>query len=215
VTIRVLVADDHPMFRFGLIAALSAMEDIAVVGEAGSGDELLALAARERPDVVITDLAMPNLDGAAATARLLAGQPRLAVLILTMHDDDESLVAALQAGARGYLVKGAGLAEIARAVRSVAHGEAVYSAVVGSRIARLATDGPRPALPQLTPRERDVLDLLAAGRRNHDIAARLGMSEKTVRNHVSAVLMKLQVEDRTAAALRAREAGLGRGRAGG
>jgi DNA-binding NarL/FixJ family response regulator len=211
VTIRVIVADDHPMFRFGLSAALSGLPDVVVVGEASSGRELLAVGARERPDVVVTDLAMPDLDGAAATIRLLREQPHLAVLVLTMHDDDDSLLAALRAGARGYLVKGAELEEIARAVRAVAHGEAVYSAAVAGRIIRLAAEGPRPALPELTVREREVLDQIAAGRRNPEIARQLGMSEKTVRNHLSSLLLKLQVDDRTAAALRGRDAGLGRG----
>jgi DNA-binding NarL/FixJ family response regulator len=210
VTIRVLVADDHPMFRYGLMAALSGLDDVEVVAEAASGGELLALAERENPDVVITDLAMPGLDGAAAAGQLLAAHPATAVLVLTMHDDDESLAAALRAGARGYLVKGAGLEEIARAVRLVATGDAVYSSAVAGRVLRLAAEGPRQLLPDLTPRERDVLDLLAAGLRNSEIAARLGMSEKTVRNHISSVLFKLGVNDRTAAALRGREAGLGR-----
>jgi DNA-binding NarL/FixJ family response regulator len=209
-TIRVVLADDHPMFRFGLSAALSGLPDVEVVGEASSGGELLAVVARERPDVVVTDLAMPGLDGAAATTRLRSDQPDLAVLVLTMHDDDDSLLAALRAGARGYLVKGADLEEIARAVRAVAHGEAVYSAAVASRIIRLAAEGPRPVLPDLTVREREVLDHIAAGLRNPEIARQLGLSEKTVRNHVSSLLLKLQVDDRTAAALRGRDAGLGR-----
>src|SRR3954447_1850506 len=208
--IRVVLADDHPMFRFGLSAALSGLPDVVVVGEAASGQELLAVVASEQPDVVVTDLAMPGVDGAAATVRLRQDQPEMAVLVLTMHDDDDSLLAALRAGARGYLVKGAELDEIARAVRSVAHGEAVYSAAVAGRIIRLASEGPRPVLPDLTIREREVLDHIAAGLRNPEIARRLGLSEKTVRNHVSSLLLKLQVDDRTAAALRGRDAGLGR-----
>jgi DNA-binding NarL/FixJ family response regulator len=168
-----------------------------------------------QPDVVITDLTMPGLDGAAATRQLLSVRPDLAILVLTMHEDDEHVFTAMRAGARGYLVKGADGAEIIRAVQSVASGDAVYSGAVARRIVAFfagnQSDTPATrAFPDLTPRERDILSLLAAGCRNHEIARRLGMSEKTVRNHVSQVLTKLQVPDRTAAALKAREAGLGR-----
>jgi DNA-binding NarL/FixJ family response regulator len=164
--------------------------------------------------VVVTDLTMPGLDGVAATSRLLAAQPGVAVLVLTMHEDDEHVVAALRAGARGYLVKGADGAEIVRAVEAVAAGGAVYGGAVAGRIVSFyagdQADSPTArAFPDLTPRERDVLELLAAGCRNHEIARRLGVSVKTVRNHVSQVLVKLEVPDRTAAALRAKDAGLG------
>ena len=157
---------------------------------------------------------MPGLDGVAAIAQLLGLQPELPILVLTMHEDDAHVFAALRAGARGYLVKGADGEEIVRAVYSVASGEAVYGGAVARRIVafysgRQAESPAARAFPDLTPREREVLELLAAGCRNHEIARRLGMSEKTVRNHVSQVLTKLQVPDRTAAALRAREAGLG------
>jgi DNA-binding NarL/FixJ family response regulator len=166
-----------------------------------------------RPDVVITDLSMPDLDGVEATRRVLEAQPDIAVLVLTMHEDDEHVFAALRAGARGYLVKGAGGDEIVRAVLGVVSGDAVYAGPVARRIVAFFAGGgdespTARAFPTLTRRERDVLDQLAAGARNHEIARRLGMSEKTVRNHVSQVLLKLHVPDRTAAALRAREAGL-------
>jgi DNA-binding NarL/FixJ family response regulator len=208
--VRVVLADDHPMFRFGVAAALATAPDVELVGEASNGRELLAVVAGAAPDVVLTDLAMPDLDGAAATRALLARQPDLGVLVLTMHADDESVVRALRAGARGYLLKGAGRDELVRAVLAVAAGEALYDPAVARRIVDVFT-GARAAdpFPELTPRERQVLGLLAAGERNSAIARRLGMTDKTVRNHVSAILTKLQVPDRTAAALRARDAGLG------
>jgi DNA-binding NarL/FixJ family response regulator len=214
VTVRVVVADDHPMYRYGLTAVLSQAETIDVVAEVGSGPELLAAVAELAPDVVVTDLTMPGLDGATATRRLLDLRPDLPVLVLTMHEDDEHVFAAMRAGALGYLVKGADADEIVRAVHCVAAGEAVYGGAVARRIVSFyagRTDASRAdrAFPDLTPREREVLELLATGCRNHEIARRLAMSEKTVRNHVSQVLTKLQVPDRTAAALRAREAGLG------
>jgi DNA-binding NarL/FixJ family response regulator len=211
-TLRVIVADDHPMYRHGLTAVLAQADGIDVIAAVGDGEELLRSVDQHQPDVVISDLSMPALDGVAATARLLEAQPELAILVLTMHEDDEHVFAALQAGARGYLVKGAEGAEIIRAVQSVASGEAVYGGPVARRIAAFFAgdrQGPSSAFPDLTRRDREVLELLSAGCRNHEIARRLGMSEKTVRNHVSQVLLKLQVPDRTAAALKAREVGLG------
>jgi len=213
-SVRVVLADDHPMFRYGLRAALEAAPEIDVVGEAATGRELLAVVADTGPDVVLTDLAMPDLDGAAATRQLLADHPGLAVLVLTMHDDDESVFAALRAGAQGYLLKGANGAEVVRAVLAVAGGDAVYGRGVARRIVGFYSgaqdDYTAHAFPDLTAREREVLELLASGARNHEIARRLGLSDKTVRNHVSAVLLKLGVPDRTAAAVKARDAGLGR-----
>ena len=206
--LRVVLADDHPMYRYGVAAVLATEAEIELVGEASDGAALLALAERERPDVVLTDLAMPGTDGLSACRQLLARRPDLGILVLTMHADDESLVAALRAGARGYLVKGADKAELIAAIRAVADGQAVYGAAVARRIAGLfGAPGPAaPAFPDLTPREREVLDLLAQGGRNSEIARQLGMTDKTVRNHVSAILMKLQVPDRTAAAIKARDA---------
>jgi DNA-binding NarL/FixJ family response regulator len=210
--VRVVVADDHPMVRYGITAVLETAPEVELVGEAENGAELLALVRREQPDVVITDLAMPEMTGAEATAALRRAHPDVAVLVLTMHADDESLFAAMRAGARGYLLKGADRAELVRAIQSVASGEAVYGAAVAQRIVDFFTgaheDYAAKVFPELTDRERDVLRLLAQGRRNSEIAAELSLSDKTVRNHVSAVLLKLQVPDRTAAALRARDAGL-------
>jgi len=188
---------------------------VDIVGEAADGQELLAVVDHQQPDVVLTDLAMPGLDGAAAAAAILARHPNIAVLVLTMHEDNQALLGALRAGARGYLLKGADRAEIVRAVLAVAAGEAVYGAAVARRITDFFTGGglrdyTASAFPELTDREREVLDLVAAGCGNHDIARRLALSEKTVRNHVSAILFKLQVRDRAAVIAKARDAGLGK-----
>lgn len=213
-TIRVVLADDHPMYRYGLTAILEQSAAIDVVASVGDGASLVAAVDRLCPDVVVTDLSMPDLDGVTATQQLLGAKPELPVLVLTMHEDDEHVFAALRAGARGYLVKGADGEEIIRAVSSVAAGDAVYSGAVARRIVAFysgqQSQSPTARVfPDLTPREREVLELLATGCRNHEIARRLGMSEKTVRNHVSQVLTKLQVPDRTAAALKAHESGIG------
>jgi len=213
-TVRVVLADDHPMYRYGLTAVLDQAEEIEVVESVGDGAALLRAAAVHRPDVVVTDLTMPGLDGVTASARLSLSHPGLGIIVVTMHEDDEHVLAALVAGARGYLVKGADGEEIVRAVLAVAAGDAVYGGSVARRIVALCSGAAdvakRPdAFPDLTRRERDVLELLSAGCRNHEIALRLSLSDKTVRNHVSQVLMKLQVPDRTAAALKARDAGVG------
>jgi DNA-binding NarL/FixJ family response regulator len=211
-TVRVVLADDHPMYRFGLRAVLDASPEVEVVGEASDGVELLAVVNRCTPDVVLTDLSMPRLSGAAAIDELSRRHPQLGVLVLTMHEDDASLFGALRAGARGYLLKGADREEIVRAVLAVAGGDAVYGGAVARRVvdALTGTGSQAPAFPELTERERQVLELLAAGLATGRIAQRLALSDKTVRNHVSAVLTKLQVPDRSAAVARAREAGLGR-----
>jgi DNA-binding NarL/FixJ family response regulator len=207
-----VIADDHPMFRYGLRAVLDAAEEVTVVGEATDGQQLLTVVDQTRPDVVLTDLAMPGLDGATATRRLLDRHPQLGVLALTMHDD-QALFGALRAGARGYLLKGADKAEILRAVQAVAAGEAVYGAAVARRIVEFFTGAQQQyaaqVFPELTAREREVLELVAAGCGNHEIARRLVLSEKTVRNHVAAILLKLEVSDRAAPVAKARDAGLG------
>jgi len=213
-TIRIVVADDHPMYRYGLTAILEQAEGIEVVASVGDGAALIAAVAEHGADVVVTDLAMPALDGVTATRRLLEAVPGLPILVLTMHEDDEHVFAALRAGALGYIVKGSEGEEIVRAVRGVASGDAVYGGSVARRIVSFYAghevhSPTERAFPELTPREGEVLELLALGCRNHEIARRLGMSEKTVRNHVSQVLAKLQVPDRTAATLKARAAGLG------
>lgn len=208
-TIRVVVADDHPMFRYGIAMVLQQAESIEVVGEAADGHALLAAVADAAPDVVVTDLAMPGLDGTAAITRLQRSDPGVGILVLSMHDDDAHVFAALRAGALGYLLKGADAGEIVRAVQTVAAGDAVYGASIARRIMALGGSAPSSPLDGLTPRERDVLTALASGQRNAQIAASLVMAEKTVRNHVSSILLKLQVADRTAAALKAQAAGLG------
>ncbi|MBU2667301.1 response regulator transcription factor [Actinoplanes bogorensis] len=211
--VRVVVADDHPMFRFGLIAAIAVNPEIEIVGEAADGRALLTLVEDTGPDVVITDLTMPDLDGAAATRAILARHPEIKVLVLTMHDENQALIGALRAGARGYLLKGADRTEITRAVLAVAAGESVYGNGIAHRISDffVGADQDRAAtvFPELTDRERQVLKLVAAGCGNHDIARQLSLSEKTVRNHVSAILFKLHVSDRAAAVAKARDAGLG------
>ena len=210
-TVRVVLADDHPMYRFGLRSVLDASPEVEVVGEAADGAELLAVTEATGPDVVLTDLSMPRLTGTAAIDELTRRRPGLGILVLTMHEDDASLFGALRAGARGYLLKGADSEEIVRAVLAVAGGDAVYGGAVARRVvdALTGTAARAPALPELTAREREVLELLAAGLPTGQIARRLALSDKTVRNHVSAVLTKLQVPDRAAAVARARDAGLG------
>ena len=210
--VRVVIADDHPMFRFGLRAALTSQDGIEVVGEAEDGNALLAMVEDTRPDVVLTDLAMPHLDGTAAIRRLQDGHPGTGILVLTMHEDDEALVGALRAGARGYLLKGADRTEIARAVLAVASGSAVYGEAVAGRISAFFTQPQRryaaQVFPELTDREREILELVAEGDSNHAIARRLFLAEKTVRNHVSVIMNKLGAASRAAVVARARDAGL-------
>ncbi|HET9188509.1 MAG TPA: response regulator transcription factor [Acidothermaceae bacterium] len=212
--VRVVIADDHPMVRYGLRAVLDTHEQLSLVGEAQTGRELVDVVAATKPDVVITDLHMPDLNGAAATRVLLEQRPDLGVLILTMHDDDESVFEAMRAGARGYLLKGADRAELVSTVLALARGETVFGPSVARRIVGFFLESTLRysgnAFPSLTSREREVLDLVAAGKRNGEIARGLQLSEKTVRNHLSAIFTKLQVTDRSAAIVRAREAGLGR-----
>jgi DNA-binding NarL/FixJ family response regulator len=211
--VRVVVADDHPMFREGLIAALAAVPQVEVVGDAADGQQLLALVQRTEPDVVLTDLAMPELDGAAATRGILAESPNVKVIVLTMHEDDEAIFGALRAGARGYLLKGAEREQIVLAVLAVASGDSVYGDAVSRRIIDFFTGAQQSytaqVFPDLTARERDILELVALGLGNHEIARRLVLSEKTVRNNLATVLAKLQVRDRAAAVAKARDAGLG------
>ncbi|MFF9039048.1 response regulator [Streptomyces sp. NPDC014892] len=213
VPVRIVIADDHPMYRFGLTAALAGHDDIEIVGEAADGAELLKVVERTGPDVVLTDLAMPNLGGTEAIREIHARDERIGILVLTMHEDDEALIGALRAGARGYLLKGADRTEIARAVLAVASGNAVYGEAVARRINAFFTQAQRAyaaqVFPELTEREREILELVAQGHSNHLIARRLFLAEKTVRNHVSAVMHKIGTSDRAATVARARDAGLG------
>ena len=210
--VHVIVADDHPVFRSGLCALLATDPAVTVVGEAATGVEVVAATVREHPDVVLMDLNMPELDGVAATAQILQADPRVAVLVLTMFDDDDSVFAAMRAGARGYLLKGTNQADILHAVHAVATGGAVFGPAVAHRMLDFFARGAAHSaatFPQLSDREREVLDLLAQGDSNGRIATRLTISEKTVRNHVSNIFAKLAVADRAQAIVRAREAGLG------
>jgi DNA-binding NarL/FixJ family response regulator len=208
---RVLIADDHPIFRDGLRGLLESV-GIEVVGEAATGEEAVERAEALQPDVVLMDLSMPGTNGIEATRRIVEAMPRANVLVVTMYEDDESVFAALRAGARGYLLKGADQEETLRAIRAVAHGEAIFGPGVAERLIRyFAAPRPEPSrlFPELTEREVEILRLIAQGRTNPEIAEGLVLSLKTVRNHVSNICGKLQVADRTQAVLRAREAGLG------
>jgi len=210
--IRVLVADDHPVMRQGLVALLSSLDGIEVVGQAADGKEVVREAVLSKPDVVLLDLQMPGTDGFTALRELSRAVPSAGVCVLTMFDDDDSLFAAMRAGAQGYLLKGAEQEEIERAVRGVASGEAVFGPGVARRVLAQLTAPPKTVtpFPQLTPRELEVLDLIAAGLVVREIGARLGIAGKTVSNVVSSILVKLQLTDRAQAAVVAREAGLGR-----
>ena len=210
--IRVLLADDHPAFLRGLAAMLAESGEVESVGTAGTGRAAVDAVRNLRPDAVVMDLHMPDLDGVEATARIVREAPGTAVLVLTMHDDDASLRAALQAGASGYLLKEAGGPDIVRALAGVVNGDAVFGRTLAPRVLRSVAADPTPAgppFPMLTGREVEVLDLLARGRSNAQIAAALFLSAKTVRNHVSNILVKLPAADRHAAAELARAAGLG------
>ena len=216
--IRILVADDHPLFREGLRALLAAEAGLEMVAEAATGDEAIGRALELQPDVVVMDLRMPERSGIEATRRIVQDSPHVAVLVLTMFEDDDSLFAAMRAGARGYLLKGAGQDEILAAIRAVARGEAIFGPTLAARLIAYfasAPSSPPQAFPELTDREREVLEWLARGESNRRIADRLVLSEKTVRNNVSNIFNKLHVVDRSQAIVRAREAGLGRERAGG
>lgn len=211
---RVLLADDHPLYRRGLQQLLDSRDEIEVVAQVDDGEQAVRRTAELQPDVVVMDLNMPVLNGVEATRQVVAASPHVAVLVLTMHDDDDSVFAAMRSGARGYLLKGSDGTEIVRAVLAVAGGEVIFGAPVARRVLTFFAAHPGPAavgvFPELTEREHDVLDLIAAGRNNTDIAAALVLSSKTVRNHVSNIFSKLQVADRAEAIVRARDAGLGR-----
>lgn len=211
--IRILVADDHTLFRRGIGALLVAVPDIALVGEAATGEEVITQAAALQPDVILMDIKMPGMNGIEATRRILAAHSGIAVVVLTMLEDDDSVFAAMRAGARGYVVKGADETEMLRVVRAVAGGEALFGPAIAARLMAFFSDaGPIPKarlFPDLTERERDVLALIAQGHSNAEIATRLFLSPKTVRNYISSIFDKLQVTDRAQAIVRAREAGMG------
>lgn len=218
--IRILIADDHPVFRFGLRALLKAMPDTEVVGEVTNGEEVVALATSLRPDVILMDINMPRVNGIEATRRIRDANLGTRILMVTMLEDD-SVFSAMRAGAHGYVIKGAEPAEVLRAIRSVAGGEAIFSPGIAERLmhyfatlpagdsTRSARSTEAPVFPDLTDREREVLALVAQGLTNSAIAERLVLSPKTVRNYITEIFSKLQVADRTQVIIRARNAGLG------
>jgi DNA-binding NarL/FixJ family response regulator len=211
--VRVFVVDDHPMYRDGLAATLAASRDFEPVGSAGDAETALPAILETRPGLVLMDLRLPGMSGIEATRRILAADPDMRVVVVSMLEDDDSIFAAMRAGARGYLLKGADRDELLSALRSVAHGEVTFGAAIARRVMSFFA-GQMPttaaaAFPELTEREREILERIARGDANLVIAQRFGLSDKTVRNHVSSILNKLQVADRAHAIVRARDAGLG------
>lgn len=211
---RVLIVDDHPVFRAGMLTVLQDLDEVEVVAQASGGAEALDAVAEHRPDVVLMDLRMPGIGGLEATARIRVEHPDTAVIVLTMDSDDDSIFAALRAGARGYLLKEADGLDIERAIDGVARGEAVFGAGVAERVLAFfssARQAPASPFPQLSPREHEVLQMIAQGLDNQQIARRLVLSDKTVRNRVSDILAKLHARNRAEMVARARDAGLGGG----
>jgi DNA-binding NarL/FixJ family response regulator len=210
--IRVLLVDDHSLVRGGLRALLSAEAAISVVGEATNGLEAISRAVELEPDIILMDLHMPEMNGIEATRQILRAQPRIGVIALTMLEDDDTVFAAMRAGSRGYLLKGADEAEVLRAIHAVAHGEAIFSPAIAGRLiqffANLRPVPPAHLFPELTDREREILGMIARGKSNPEIAEELTLSPKTVSNHVSNIFAKLQVVDRAQAVLRAQQAGI-------
>ena len=210
--LRIVIADDHVFFRDGVRTLVEAAPDLELVGEAGTGDEAISLAASLQPDVILMDIRMPGTNGIEATRRIVQASPHIRVLMVTMFEDDQSVFTAMRAGARGYLLKGANYDEMLRAIRAVGNGEAIFSPSIAARFLeyfgsmRPAT--PPAVFPELSEREREILGLIAQGCKNAEIADRLVLTPKTVRNHVSNILSKLQVTDRAQAIIRAKEAGL-------
>jgi DNA-binding NarL/FixJ family response regulator len=211
-TLRILIVEDHPLFRKGMISLLSSVPDFEVVGEAATGEEAVATASDLRPDVILMDLQMPGTNGIVATRKVLQQDPNVKVLVVTLLEDDDSVFMALRAGARGYALKDADEDEMVRAIRAVGRGEAIFSPAIAGRVLAYfsaPTVAPPQAFPTLTDREREILKLIARGHPNPSIANQLSLSTKTVGNYVSNIFTKLRVADRAQAIVRAREAGLG------
>lgn len=215
-TIRLLVSDDHALFREGLRALFSATPGIEVIGEAATGEETLALAEALQPDIILMDINMPGMDGIQTTRRVLRANPTIGVIMVTMLEEDAPLFSAVRAGARGYVLKGARHQELLQTVRAVARGQVLFGPSTASRImgffhdieADLKPSAPEETFPELTPRELEVLELVAQGAKNSEIAEQLVISNKTVRNHITSIFAKLQVADRAQAIILARDAGL-------
>jgi DNA-binding NarL/FixJ family response regulator len=211
--LRILLVDDHPLVRNGLRALLASVPDMTVVGEASNGEEAITQAAELQPDIILMDLHMQGLNGIEATRRIVQAHPHTGILVLTMLEDDASVFAAMRAGARGYLLKGADQADVLRAIGVAAHGEAIFSPPIARRLMQYFENMqpilPPNVFPDLTEREREILGLIARGKSNAEIAGELVLSPKTVSNHVSNIFSKLQVVDRAQAVLRAKQAGLG------
>lgn len=215
-TIRLLIVDDHTLFREGLRALFSVMEDIELVGEATTGVEAVDLAEKLQPDVILMDIDMPGMGGVEATRSILRQTPSAGIVMVTMLEDDASVFSAMRAGARGYVLKGAQPNELLETIRFVASGQVLFGPAIAARMMRFFTEQearfkaslPREAFPELTPRELEVLELIAQGDNNSEIAKRLVISEKTVRNHITNIFSKLQVADRAQAIIKARDAGL-------
>ena len=209
---RVLIADDHVLFRYGMRAMFNSEAEFETVGEASTGEEAVEKVQKLKPDVVLMDIQMPGLNGLEATRRILQADPTIGVVVVTMFEEDDSVFAAMRAGARGYVLKGADAGEVIKVVKAVAEGEAHFGPDIAQRLMGFFSDpkpAPTVAFPELTAREGEVLDLIARGLSNTEIAQQLYVSQKTVRNHVSNIFLKLQVADRARAIVRAREAGLG------
>jgi DNA-binding NarL/FixJ family response regulator len=211
---RILLVEDHPMFRDGLARMLESVEEFEVVGEAVTGEEAVQLAQQLKPNIILMDLNLPKMSGIEATKQIIQDQPDTGILVLTMYDDDSSVFAAIRAGARGYLLKEANRNEIIRAIQAVGDGEAIFSPTIARRMMYYFEAKSKQVqvdvFPQLTEREREVLDHIARGENNAGIATVLGLNQKTIRNHVSNILSKLHASDRAHAIIMAREAGLGR-----
>jgi DNA-binding NarL/FixJ family response regulator len=213
-TIRIIIADDHTLLRDGLKALFASVPDIEVIGEAETGAGVITIADQLQPDVILMDIQMPGINGIQATRQIVEKHHDIGVIVVTMYKDDDSVFAAMRAGARGYILKGADQEEMLRAIRSVARGEAMFGPEIATRLVNFFSssqaDLSPQAFPDLTSREHEVLELIAQGLNNQAIASRLSISEKTVRNHISNIFNKLQVVDRAQAIVKAREAGLGK-----
>ena len=211
--VRIFVADDHALFRDGLQALFDSVPDIELVGQASNGEQAIAGAAELQPDIVLMDIQMPGMNGIEATRSIVATSPHIGVIVVSMLEDDDSVFAAMRAGARGYVLKGAGQEQMLRSIRAVAAGEALFGAGIAERLmnffANLEPSADARAFPELTEREYEVLELIANGSNNTEIASKLFITNKTARNHVSNIFNKLQVADRAQAIIRARDAGLG------